>query len=752
MRIAVEGCAHGELDSIFEAVEHAERFEGVPIDLVLCCGDFQAVRNEQDLETMQCPLKYRSMNTFYKYYSGEKAVPRPVVFIGGNHEASSHLQELPLGGWAAPGVYFLGNSGVVKFRGVRIGGMSGIFKSHDFWKPRRERPPFYGGSMSAVYHQRWQETAMLLALRSDRSDGPAGAEAGSAKDAAAALRPGLDVCASHDWPISAVSRGHWRSLKRHFQSDIHRGQLGSPAASLVLRSLRPAFWFSAHLHCKYAALLRHPMQPPPADVLAGAGELAAEEAAEAARVASQGRGGDSGGDGEGPAAEAPAVTRFLALDKPIPGRSFLHVVEVPIPDHVGDEEASLASLCFDPEWCAVLRKAFGKAAAAAARPAVPQGTLALSGERLAPSREDVGAAEAALRAAFGAGDWSGGAGAAPASEGSSVAGPVAIPPQCPQTVPAFRCPEGFDPSSSTGSSCAGGHGDGNPARRGRMATQWGYPGPRMPQPAPRGSPQTDALALALELDHAAFNGVPFAGPLAPEEYERIRAEAARGRQGGGPGGGGGAAPWGGRAPGGGGGHAGGVGFAGGPSPGSFGASGGAMGGFGGMGGGALGGFGAPGGGHTAAAAQGPLPHVPAAQLAAMIRQGGLVPPAVLMQRAREAMAATQAQAQAQAQAQGSQRGLAAVGIGSGEVSADPDELDIDGRAGANKARPSLAASLPPPGRPSLAASLPPPGRPSLAASLPPPGRPSLAASLPPPKPAGVAAAEASADDNELSLD
>ena len=30
------------------------------------------MRNEGDLSTLACPPKYRDMNTFYKYYSGEK--------------------------------------------------------------------------------------------------------------------------------------------------------------------------------------------------------------------------------------------------------------------------------------------------------------------------------------------------------------------------------------------------------------------------------------------------------------------------------------------------------------------------------------------------------------------------------------------------------------------------------------------------------------------------------------------------------
>ena len=41
---------------------------------------------------MACPDKYKSMCTFYKYYSGEAIAPVLTIFIGGNHEASNYLQ------------------------------------------------------------------------------------------------------------------------------------------------------------------------------------------------------------------------------------------------------------------------------------------------------------------------------------------------------------------------------------------------------------------------------------------------------------------------------------------------------------------------------------------------------------------------------------------------------------------------------------------------------------------------------------
>ena len=40
-QIAVEGCLHGELDAVYGLLLERERREGVKIDLLLCCGDFQ---------------------------------------------------------------------------------------------------------------------------------------------------------------------------------------------------------------------------------------------------------------------------------------------------------------------------------------------------------------------------------------------------------------------------------------------------------------------------------------------------------------------------------------------------------------------------------------------------------------------------------------------------------------------------------------------------------------------------------------
>lgn len=59
LNVALVGCVHGELDVIYGALAQLEAQSGVRTDLVLCCGDFQSVRDEADLDSVAVPAHVR---------------------------------------------------------------------------------------------------------------------------------------------------------------------------------------------------------------------------------------------------------------------------------------------------------------------------------------------------------------------------------------------------------------------------------------------------------------------------------------------------------------------------------------------------------------------------------------------------------------------------------------------------------------------------------------------------------------------
>lgn len=225
------------------------------------------------------------MNSFWKYYSGQAVAPYPTIFIGGNHEASNYLWELYYGGWAAPNIYFLGFAGVVKFGNIRIGGLSGIHKQHNYHSGHYERPPYNEQTIRSVYHVRHYDVLKLMHVKEP-----------------------LDIFLSHDWPLGITEYGNWQELiraKNHFEAEVNNRTLGSKPAAELLNKLKPPYWFSAHLHCRFPAIIQH---------------------------------GENG-----------PTTKFLALDKCFRGRNFLQVID--IPSNPGPYE-----IHYDEEWLAITRR------------------------------------------------------------------------------------------------------------------------------------------------------------------------------------------------------------------------------------------------------------------------------------------------------------------------------------------------------------------------------------------------------------
>lgn len=361
---------------------------------------------------MACPVKYRAIGDFHAYYSGISKAPYLTIFIGGNHEASSHLWELYYGGWAAPNIYYLGAANVVRLGDVRIAGASGIWKGYNYRRPHYERLPYSQDDVRSIYHIRELDVRKLLQLRTQ-----------------------VDVGITHDWPKAIERYGDERALfrmKSDFEQESRDGTLGSDAAKYLMDRLRPPYWFAAHMHCRFPALKTYEDEiiqedssqvssiPKPKDTVTDAIPIAHNDdeidldmddddddtippsAPSIKGVTSETNGNASTSlNGRQPTkitvptvpsdirAQLPAAfsrpqarnqnrvnqppppgitnksVRFLALDKCLPGRKFLQLLEIqpqtPITDIIDttftplDGTRPAPRFEYDPEWLAITR-------------------------------------------------------------------------------------------------------------------------------------------------------------------------------------------------------------------------------------------------------------------------------------------------------------------------------------------------------------------------------------------------------------
>lgn len=208
------------------------------------------------------PAKYRVLGDFHEYYSGAKTAPYLTIFIGGNHEAAAYLAELYYGGWVAPNIYYMGAANILRVGPLRIAGLSGIWKGHDYNKPHRERLPLGKGDIKSFYHVREYDVRKLLQVRGQ-----------------------VDVGLSHDWPRGVEYHGDVEKLfklRPMWKEESLSGKLGSRAAEYVMDRLRPAYWFSAHMHWKFAAIKTYP--PPGQDAVVGGQLDGAKEEGQSAKT------------------------------------------------------------------------------------------------------------------------------------------------------------------------------------------------------------------------------------------------------------------------------------------------------------------------------------------------------------------------------------------------------------------------------------------------------------------------------------
>lgn len=274
INIAIQGCSHGELTKIYSQIEKMEKETNEKIDLLICCGDFQSIRNKGDLACMSVPNKYKKMGDFYMYYNGEKKAPIKTIFVGGNHEASNYLWELPYGGWVADNIYYMGYSNSIIYKGIRISGISGIYKEYNYEYNHYERPPFTNETLKSIYHSRSIDIYRLSLLPKNK----------------------IDIFISHDWPTNVYNYNDITDLlkiKPYFKEQIDLNTLGDPYKFELLKNIQPKNWVSAHLHCYFESKIVHN--------------------------------------------DTNETTNFLALDKCIKNRCFLKIINIDITEEKNND-------------------------------------------------------------------------------------------------------------------------------------------------------------------------------------------------------------------------------------------------------------------------------------------------------------------------------------------------------------------------------------------------------------------------------
>ncbi|CAI6100924.1 unnamed protein product [Clonostachys chloroleuca] len=341
-RIAVVGCGHGQLDTIYADLESACSSRGwslSDIDLLIICGDFQAVRNESDLNCMSVPRRYRQLGDFHKYYSKQIRAPVLTIVIGGNHEASNYFFELYHGGWLAPNIFYMGAAGVIRYGPWRIAGLSGIYGRPDYRSPHHERLPYDRDGIKSVYHVREYDVEKLLRVTGH-----------------------VDIGLTHDWPAWVELCGEYESLyaaKPHFLASAKIDNLGSKPASRLLGYLQPSYWFSGHMHVKFSASINHvgssfedtvrllPVSESFRTALPLFKKNASESVVENTSITKQNN-----------------VTQFLALSKAAGDHpsTYMELLELELPERSEEEqqyffrdENGKYHLSYDEEWLAITR-------------------------------------------------------------------------------------------------------------------------------------------------------------------------------------------------------------------------------------------------------------------------------------------------------------------------------------------------------------------------------------------------------------
>ena len=243
LNVVIVGCIHGNLKKMNEDIELYSKKNKISIDLVLCTGDFKTIRNESDLNYFIYKDRNKEKGDFYLYYNKILTAPYLTIFIGGNHESSNLLEQNFYGGFLCKNIFYLGNAGIINYNGIRIGGISGIFKNSrgDYFKGHwesnlndiKDTNDFKKNNLS-IYHTREFEYCKFSYVNGI-----------------------LDFFMSHDWPTNVVNENDFEKLinshpeNKFLRKDLYNHCLGSFPNEFILKYLKIKNYICGHMHIFY---------------------------------------------------------------------------------------------------------------------------------------------------------------------------------------------------------------------------------------------------------------------------------------------------------------------------------------------------------------------------------------------------------------------------------------------------------------------------------------------------------------------
>ena len=227
---AAVGDVHGYIYQMLGLLQNWETKHQQKLNFVLQVGDFEPHRHDEDLTTMDAPTKYKKLGDFAHFYRHQADFPYPLYFIGGNHEPYGFLDNFPAGKEIAPNFNYLGRVNTINLFGLKIVGVSGIYKSDLFtFRPSIAKIKFNSNKKYIGFTE--AEIERAIDYRN------------------------TDILIMHEWATNIINKKDLAELQQRYSS-IRYEQVGNEYARLLIEALQPKLVLFGHMHLKYRSLFR----------------------------------------------------------------------------------------------------------------------------------------------------------------------------------------------------------------------------------------------------------------------------------------------------------------------------------------------------------------------------------------------------------------------------------------------------------------------------------------------------------------